>query len=215
MKHVLNVVLAIIFSLNNVNAEEPSVLFDLSGSVPNIEPEVERRELEIPDIDTENFELGVFAGVLNVESFGSNYVKGVNASFFLTEDVFVTVNAGFSTINDKVYRRLNLPLFGESGERSVQDRTALVGWNILPGEFFWLDKQAFTSDLYVLLGMGTLAFDEEEHGSIVAGIGVRMIPRDWFAIRLEAKISEYETNILGYKKFNHNVDIVSGVSFFF
>ena len=196
-------------------AEDGSPLFDLSGATPDLSPEIERRDFSIPNIDTENFEIGIFYGVLSVENFGANFIKGFNMSFFATEDFFITANAGFSIVDDGVYRRLNLPLFGDSGKRDLAEYSVLLGWNVMAGEFFWIDKQAFTSDLYLLAGQGTVKLDSEEYSSYVAGLGVRIIPRDWFAIRFEAKLSEYKSNILGYEKHNHNMDIVTGVSVFF
>ena len=195
-------------------AEERSPLFDLSGATPALTPKIDRRDFSIPDIDTENFEIGAYYGIVSVENFGANFVKGVNASFFATEDFFLTGNVSFSSINDRAYRQY-VPLFGESGSRDVKEYSLLLGWNVMPGEFFWIDKQAFTSDLYILAGMGTVSFDAEEHGSYVAGIGIRIIPRDWFAIRFESKVSEYTSSILGYEKHFHNVDMVAGISVFF
>lgn len=202
--------------MDSVSAEEnKSPLFDLSGATPALTPEIDRREFNVPGIDTENFEVGLFYGVLSVENFGANYLKGVNASFFITEDFFITLNMGFSSVNDSVYRRLNLPLFGESGKKDLRENSVLFGWNVLPGEFFWMGKQAFTSNLYVLAGKGTVSFDGGDYSTYVGGVGVRIIPRDWFAIRVESKISEYKTNILGYGKYSHDFDVVTGVSVFF
>jgi len=205
----------ITFATSSWADEKKSPLFDLSGATPGLTPDIDRRDFKIPDIDTENFEVGLFFGVTSVENFGSNYVKGINASFFLSEDFFITLNVGFSSVNDGVYRHMNLPLFGESGQRDLIENNVLLGMNVLPGEFFFMDRQAFTSDLYVLAGMGSVRFDEDEYSSLVLGLGVRVIPRDWFAIRFESKLSEYKTNILGYEKFNHNFDVITGISVFF
>ena len=41
-----------------------------------IRPEIERREVREADIDTEDFEIGVFYGLMNVEDFGTNPVYG-------------------------------------------------------------------------------------------------------------------------------------------
>ncbi len=35
-----------------------------------IEPEVERREIKEPEIDTEDFEIGLFGGIMSIEDFG-------------------------------------------------------------------------------------------------------------------------------------------------
>ena len=39
-----------------------------------IEPDLDRRTIDEDLIDTENFELGFFSGVMSVEDFGSNNV---------------------------------------------------------------------------------------------------------------------------------------------
>ena len=53
-----------------------------------IQPEVERRTIDIDKIDTEDFEIGAYAGLLSVEDFGSNMVIGARAAYHVTEDVF-------------------------------------------------------------------------------------------------------------------------------
>ena len=41
-----------------------------------VRPELERREVKETDIDTEDFEIGAFAGVMSVDDFGTNLVYG-------------------------------------------------------------------------------------------------------------------------------------------
>src|SRR5688500_16502051 len=67
-----------------VEADEPRV----------IEPEVERRNITVPEIDTENVELGAFFGVLSIEDFGSQPVYGVTGALHLTEDFFALAEVG-------------------------------------------------------------------------------------------------------------------------
>lgn len=69
---------------------------DKPGSVQAITPEAKPREVSEDDIDTEFFEIGVYAGVLNIDNFGSEAVYGVNASFHATEDFFLQGNYGIS-----------------------------------------------------------------------------------------------------------------------
>lgn len=196
-------------------AEGGSPLFDLSGATPMLAPEVDRRDFNIPDIDSENFELGIYGGVISIENFGANYLKGAYVSYFITEDFFISGNYATTSIEDDVYRRMNLPLFGVSGTRAVKNTGVMLGWNALSGELFWLDKQSFTADLFVLAGMSTIDFDTEEHSAASGGLGVRIIPRDWFAIKFESRFSEYKTNILGYRKYHHNFEVTTGISIFF
>ncbi|HYQ71470.1 MAG TPA: outer membrane beta-barrel domain-containing protein, partial [Gammaproteobacteria bacterium] len=52
--------------------EEP----EYSGHEPVITPDLERRTITEADIDSEDFEVGVFVGIMSVEDFGSNVVYG-------------------------------------------------------------------------------------------------------------------------------------------
>jgi len=196
-------------------AEDRPTLFDLSGELPEVSPEIARREVDIPKIDALDFEVGIYGGMLNVEDFGANYLSGVSAMFHITEDVFLNANYGRSQVKDENFRRLNLPLFGESGKRSISELNVLVGWNILSGEMFWSKKTAFTTDLYLLVGAGSVDFDDESYFEMIGGVGVKILITDWLALRMEAKVSEYESSFLGFKNKSHNVDAITGISVFF
>ena len=52
---------------------------------PIIDPQVERREIRRTRIDTEDFELGAYVGVLSIEDFESNVVYGARLAYHLTE----------------------------------------------------------------------------------------------------------------------------------
>ena len=60
-----------------------------------IEPEVERREIREPDIDSEDFELGAYIGIMSVEDFGSGRVSTVQRlAYHVTEGFFVEGSVG-------------------------------------------------------------------------------------------------------------------------
>ena len=61
-----------------------------------IEPEVERREIREPDIDSEDFEVGAFAGIMSIEDFGSDVVYGIRLAYHVTEGFFVEGSVGQS-----------------------------------------------------------------------------------------------------------------------
>lgn len=207
-------IIVLLLVATGLSAEEspaPSALFDLSGQLPEIDPEVERREISLPKLDSLDLELGVHAGVLSVEDFGANISYGVDLTFHLTEDFFIQGVMSFSEITDESFRRLNLPLFGEDKTQDVQNTTLLLGWNFLQGEMFWWDSLVLSTNAYVLLGGGVINFDNEDHSQFVTGMGVKFIPKDWVSIKAEAQFKEYESNLLGYKKYSHNMEFLLGV----
>lgn len=61
-----------------------------------IEPDIYRREINVPRIDTENFEITAYYGVLDVEDFGTEPAYGVRVAYHITEDFFVEGAYGMS-----------------------------------------------------------------------------------------------------------------------
>ncbi len=61
---------------------------------PVIKPNIERRTITEADIDSEDFEVGAYVGVLSIEDFGSDVVYGVRADYHITEDFFAEAAAG-------------------------------------------------------------------------------------------------------------------------
>ena len=72
-----------------------------------IDPQVERREVREPEIDTEDFELGVFAGILSIEDFGSDVVYGARLAYHVTEGLFVELAGGRADTEPTSYERLS------------------------------------------------------------------------------------------------------------
>ena len=61
-----------------------------------IEPEVERRNIKVPRIKSQDIELGGYVGTLNIEDFGAHRVFGVQVAYHVTEDFFLQADAGRS-----------------------------------------------------------------------------------------------------------------------
>ena len=74
---------------------------------PLVVREPERREVKIDRLDTENFELGAFGGVLSVEDFGSDVVYGVRAAYHITEDFFLEGTYASSTLGQTSFEQLS------------------------------------------------------------------------------------------------------------
>src|SRR5689334_22340129 len=55
---------------------------------PGLEPNIVRTDLQENEIDSENIEVGIYAGQLATEDFGTNPVVGATLTFHATEDFF-------------------------------------------------------------------------------------------------------------------------------
>lgn len=183
-----------------------------SGQV--IQPEIDRRELKIPRIDTEDYEVGLFGGILSVEDFGAEPVYGARLVYHVSESFFVEGVAGKSTVTDQELCDLGLCLF-PAREQDLTYFALSVGVNLFPGEVFLGRQTAMTSAVYVLGGVGSTSFVDENRFTLNFGIGIRMLPVDWLALHLTMRDYLFESDILGSNKLTNNFELTAGVSVYF
>ena len=179
-----------------------------------VEPRVDRREVTIPRIDTEDFEVGAYVGLLSVEDFGSSSVYGGRLVYHVSEDIFVEGVYGQSTVTDEALCNLGLCLF-PSREQDLTYYALSVGYNFFPGEVFLSKGRAMTSAVYVVGGVGNTSFLDEDRFTFNFGIGIRMLPVDWLALHVTVRDYLFESDVLGTNKMTHNFELIAGVSVYF
>ena len=201
-----------------VQSNEQAETRDANETPPRvIEPEVERRTIKRPKIDTENFELGAWYGVLSVEDFGTNPAYGVKASYHITEDFFFEGNFGRTTLGKTSFELLNPgsdPL-NLGDERRLTYYSLSFGYNFLPGEVFIGRNLAMNSAFYVLGGVGSTKFADDERFTLNFGGGYRVLPTDWLAVSIEVQDRVYESDIFGKNELVNNLEAYLGVTVFF
>lgn len=180
-----------------------------------INPDIEPRNIDEDLIDSENFEAGIFAGVMSVEDFGSNNVFGVRFAYHVTEDLFLEMTAGQSNTSETSYEVLSggSPLLTDD-QRTLTYYNASLGWNLLPGEVY-LGKYAFNTSYYVIGGAGNTSFADNEYFTFNFGGGFRLFLNDWLAFRLDVRNHLFTHNILGEDKSIQNLETHLGLSLFF
>jgi outer membrane beta-barrel protein len=179
-----------------------------------IQPEIERREIKVPKIDHENFEIGAFAGILSIEDFGSNPVYGVRAAYHIAEDLFVEATAGRTEAGLTSAEQLggNLRILDN---RDYTYYNISFGYNFLPGEIFLGRNYALNSALYVVGGVGSTRFNSEDNFTFSFGVGARVLPTDWLALHLDCRDHVFATDLLGRDKATNNLEGHLGFTFFF
>jgi outer membrane beta-barrel protein len=180
-----------------------------------IEPDLQRREIKAPKIDTENFEVGAYYGVIGIQDFGTNGVWGVTLAYHITEDIFVEGEYGSSEGDKTSFEKLS----GGSNLLSDEDReytyySADIGWNVLPGEVF-IGKYAFSSSLYLIGGVGSTEFAGDSAFTINVGVGYRLLLNDWLAWRIDARDYLFDRNIFGEEDHANNLELRTGFTVFF
>jgi outer membrane beta-barrel protein len=197
-------------------ARQRSVQAEDSGQPPVIEPEIDRREIGSAKIDTEDFEIGIFAGQLSVEDFGVNTVAGGHFSYHITEGMFLDLSAGTADTEETSFERLSgaAQLLTDT-EREYSYYNVSFGYNILPGEGFIGRNRAVNTALYLIGGVGKTEFGGDDRFTLNVGLGVRFMPLDWLAVHADFRDYIYDIDLLGTEKTSHNLEARIGLSFFF
>jgi outer membrane beta-barrel protein len=183
---------------------------------PVITPDLERRTITEADIDSEDFEVGMFVGVMSVEDFGSNVVYGARAAYHISEDFFTEVAIGRTDTDETSYETLSGGAQVLSGsDRQLTYYNISLGYNLLPGEAFIGSSHAFNSALYVIAGVGNTEFANDSHFTVNVGAGYRFLLNDWIALHVDFRDHIFNSDLLGSDKTTHNLEGTGGVSFFF
>jgi outer membrane beta-barrel protein len=186
------------------------------GQPPVIEPDIERREIETAKLDTEDFEVGLFAGQMSVEDFGVNTVAGARFAYHITEGFFVELAAGQTDTEQTSFERLSgaAQLLTDS-EREYTYYNLSLGYNIFPGESFIGKNRALNTSLYVIGGVGKTTFAGDDRFTVNLGLGMRLMPLDWLAVHADVRDHVFDIDLLGREKTAHNLEAHLGVTFFF
>lgn len=188
---------------------------DAGASAPVISPEVERRKITTPDIDTEDFEVTGYVGQISVEDFGTNFIWGVRGAYHVTESLFLEGTYAMAGDVDRTSVEVldNIDLLGADRDYSYYDLA--VGWNLLPGEVFIGRNHAFNSALYVLAGAGNTSFAGEDLFTLTFGAGYRVLATDSIALHFDVRDHLFDNDVTGEDKTTHNIEFNLGVSWFF
>lgn len=183
---------------------------------PVVQPEVARREIEIIEIDEEDFELGLYAGLISIEDFGSSPVYGARVAYHITEGLFMEAAFGTSTAGETSYETLSgdVQLLSDD-DRNFTYYNLSLGYNLLPGEVFISDKYAFNSQFYLIGGIGSTSFAGNNAFTINAGVGYRLLLNDSIALHLDARDHMFSSDLLGEDKLTHNLEMHGGLTVFF
>ena len=201
-----------LFSSANIIAEEQTAPLQIQ-SEQLIQPEIERRTVELSNIDTEDFEVTGFAGVLSIEDFGANAVFGARLAYHLNEDIFFEGTLATSTVGQSSAERLGP--FTLAGDRGITYYNVSLGYNLLPGESFLTRNTSFNSALYLVAGVGNTTFLGDDKLTINLGGGFRLLATDWLALHVDVRNHIFNIDILGQDKTANNLEVTFGLSAFF
>jgi outer membrane beta-barrel protein len=202
------------FSSLAVLAQEPEEDDDELGQI--ITPDIERRQIKEDDLDSENFEMGMFFGLLSIEDFGSGSVAGVTIAYHISEDFFVEGAYATSRAQETSYELLSggVELLTDE-ERDYTYYNVSLGWNFFPGQVYIWDKWAFNSNFYLVAGAGNTEFAANEYFTYNFGTGLRFYSTDWLALDISMRDHVFTHEIFGESKATNNLESRIGLSLYF
>lgn len=180
-----------------------------------IEPKVDRRDVRVPRIPSNDIELGAFAGTYSTQNFGASAVGGVRLGYHVTEDVFVEATYAATRVTDQDFRLILPGGIFPSEKQTLSYYNVSAGYNVLPGEVFIGRNTAKATALYVIGGIGSTRFLEQRRQTFNVGLGGRMFLRDWAALQVDMRDHVFSLDILGKRRSTQNLELTAGVTFFF
>jgi outer membrane beta-barrel protein len=181
-----------------------------------IQPDLQRRELHVPKIDSQDFELGVYYGVLSIQDFGTNAVVGTTLTYHATEDIFIEVGYGQSKGDKTSFEKLSgSAQLLDNNDRDYKYYNINIGGDIFPGEIFISDKYAFISSFYAIGGLGGTEFAGDSVLTVNMGFGYRVLFNDWLAIHFDVRDYISDRDIFGDTERTNDLELRTGFSVFF
>ncbi len=179
-----------------------------------VEPDVKPIVVDESLIDTENFELGAFTGVMHIEDFESAFIMGGRLSYHLDERFAFEVNVGMTEAGETSFEKLgNVELLSD------EERDYLYysfGLNLkIPGESYYASSFALNNNFYLHLGMGTTDFAGDKRLTGIFGLGYQLLLNDFMSVHVSAKEHLYKIDVVGAEKMTYNSEYTLGLSFFF
>lgn len=194
----------------------PTAVSDQEDDRPLIEPDVRPQKVDEALIDTENFEIGAFAGIINIEDFESSFLWGGKLTYHLSETFFFEANVGFAEGGETSFEKLA----GDVQVLSDEDRdyryyNINIGMNVLPGEAFLTENYAFNTNFYLIGGAGATDFAGDTRFTVNVGAGYQVLLTDSVSIHLGVREHFYRIDVLGEEKTSMNTEVSGGLTVFF
>jgi outer membrane beta-barrel protein len=181
-----------------------------------ITPDMQRRHIKEADLDSEDFELGLYYGLLSIEDFGSNEVSGVTFAYHITDRVFTEASYGLSSLEKTSYELLSggVQLLTDE-QRNLRYYNLSLGLNFLPGQVYLTKNWHFNTNFYVLAGAGNTHFADQSYFTYNFGAGLKFYATDWWSMDLSMRDYAFTHELFGNQKNTKNLEARFGLAIYF
>jgi outer membrane beta-barrel protein len=181
---------------------------------PLIEPDVRPQAVDESLIDTENFELGLFTGMLSIEDFESSLLYGARLAYHLSESLMFEAHYGMAEAGETSFEKLGGVQVLSSDERDYSYYNFGIAYK-LPGESYLSRHQTFNNNFYFSAGIGATEFADDTRLTTSFGVGYQLLLTDFLSVNITAKEHIFKIDLLGEEKVSFNTELSTGISFFF
>jgi len=209
--------LATIVLISNSLLFTPVVLASENDNTSvQVKADVERRDILVDKLDSENIEIGVQAGLISIEDFESSTWLSAHMAYHINEYFYVKARYGQASAGQTSFERLvnSAPLLTDK-QRELSYYGLNIGYNLMPGEIFLGRDFAFNSVFSVELGGGTTKFTGDNNFTVNLTANYRVFLNDWIAWDIGMSDYIFDTQITGASKTTHNLNFTSGFAVYF
>ena len=181
-----------------------------------VSTQLERREILENILDSENFEFGIQLGQISVEDFESNLWISTHFAYHINEFFYAKALYGYSKTGVTSFEKLaNVPPLLTDEQRELRYYGFNIGYNPLPGEGFLSKDIALNSVFSIELGGGSTEFAGNDQFTVNFTANYRLFLTDWLTWDIGMSDYIFDTNITGESKTTHNLNLTTGVAFYF
>jgi outer membrane beta-barrel protein len=202
-------------SAQTVPAPPPSPGVVAPANEQVVVPQVQRRDVRLPQFPSRDWEVGAMVGTYAAQNFGASLLYGVRLGYHITEDVFVEAALAQTSVSDSSFRQI-LPggVFTDETE-SLSYFNLSAGYNLLPGEVFLGRNRAYASQIFLIGGVGSTRFVDQRRQTFNFGLGTRVYLSNRFSVRVDMRNHVYPLDLLGRRQNTQNLELTAGAGFTF
>ncbi|NNE64660.1 MAG: outer membrane beta-barrel domain-containing protein [Gammaproteobacteria bacterium] len=181
-----------------------------------IQPQIERVEFDESLIDSEDFEISAYIGMLSIEDFGVNTVSGGKIAYHINESYFAQLVVGESEAGKTSFEVLSggAPLLS-GDERKLTFYQINLGYNLFPGEAFISESMTLNNALYLVLGLGNTEFAGDDRFTVNYGFGYRLLFMDAFSVNADLRNHVFDMDVFGDSIETNNVEFSLALGWYF
>lgn len=203
----------ILFCLLGLGITTHSYGDDTNKPIKVIDPDKKVTTVQAAAIDTEHFELGVYAGLMAVEDFNTNPVTGISFSYHISRKFLAQVNYGRSSVERAAFEEFNDQYFLEDYDFKYVN--LLAGYNLLDGRSFLGKRHKFNSAIYLMAGVADVSFANNDSTGMVLGVSYRAVITDWLTLNLDFRDTIFNREFLNDEKKTNNTEVLIGFNALF